>query len=76
MSHPMWVCGLKLSVKGAQLMSKLVAPYVGVWIETRRLTNSRSGIRVAPYVGVWIETNAIRVTIQAGDGRTLCGCVD
>ena len=34
-SHPMWVRGLKLSVKPWKSCKRYVAPYVGAWIETR-----------------------------------------
>ena len=33
LSHPTWVCGLKLAVL-LLLLLLLVTPYVGVWIET------------------------------------------
>ena len=34
----------------------MVAPYVGVWIETRTGLSEPACNLVAPYVGVWIET--------------------
>ncbi len=34
MSHPAWVCGLKLSNVEDILWHELVTPCVGVWIET------------------------------------------
>ena len=34
MSHPTWVCGLKLPKAIAARSESLVTPYVGVWIET------------------------------------------
>ena len=34
MSHPMWVRGLKHNTIFFDYTSKLVAPYVGAWIET------------------------------------------
>ena len=33
-SHPMWVRGLKLAIAASPNASKIVAPYVGAWIET------------------------------------------
>ena len=33
-SHPTWVRGLKLTLPLLLLVHKLVAPYVGAWIET------------------------------------------
>ena len=35
-SHPMWVCGLKHVCKLSVDRLCRVAPYVGVWIETRK----------------------------------------
>ena len=34
MSHPSWVCGLKLNDKPPAFWSNNVTPFVGVWIET------------------------------------------
>ena len=34
LSHPSWVCGLKLVVKSDQAGQSDVTPFVGVWIET------------------------------------------
>ena len=44
---------------------RYVAPYVGAWIETHRLTGIYNHQYVAPYVGAWIET-------IYKDGATLC----
>ena len=35
---------------------KLVAPYVGAWIETDSKESNLPLVCVAPYVGAWIET--------------------
>ena len=35
-SHPTWVCGLKQNIL-LFLKKLLVTPYVGVWIETKKL---------------------------------------
>ena len=35
MSHPSWVCGLKLDAQGLELPELDVTPFVGVWIETQ-----------------------------------------
>ena len=37
-------------------MALTVTPYVGVWIETRKVLWSYQLRMVTPYVGVWIET--------------------
>ena len=34
-SHPAWVCGLKLAMVALCLYLKKVTPCVGVWIETQ-----------------------------------------
>ena len=39
-SHPMWVRGLKLTDNPILLYEKIVAPYVGAWIETSLNTPS------------------------------------
>ena len=36
MSHPSWVCGLKLADTGKTLELGNVTPFVGVWIETEK----------------------------------------
>ena len=54
----------------------IVAPYVGVWIETDVPQVGYAACKVAPYVGVWIETPCIVQARCASCGRTLCGCVD
>ena len=35
-SHPTWVCGLKPYLY-LRILKKYVTPYVGVWIETKKL---------------------------------------
>ena len=34
MSHPSWVCGLKLIMDITVIKTLRVTPFVGVWIET------------------------------------------
>ena len=36
-SHPTWVCGLKHISFGVRNRRQVVTPYVGVWIETKKL---------------------------------------
>ena len=69
MSHPTWVCGLKLSITLSALSHTSVTPYVGVWIETMRGNTSENWRIVTPYVGVWIET-AITIAHLRGKGVT------
>ena len=37
-------------------MRRIVAPYVGAWIETKEAALTLDQAGVAPYVGAWIET--------------------
>ena len=55
MSHPSWVCGLKL-IKKILCPVMAVTPFVGVWIETFGQCQKNTLGRVTPFVGVWIET--------------------
>ena len=56
MSHPSWVCGLKLLPLEYRPPLLLVTPFVGVWIETIFLPKFFIVLKVTPFVGVWIET--------------------
>ena len=45
---------------------RIVAPYVGAWIETRVAFNPLYLSLVAPYVGAWIETSyCIDLTVMS-----------
>ena len=56
-SHPSWVCGLKQLTALGTGTEEEVTPFVGVWIETRRLNLHYQRPGVTPFVGVWIETS-------------------
>ena len=56
MSHPSWVCGLKLLLHVEFHVRSRVTPFVGVWIETFEGYSSGMQCMVTPFVGVWIET--------------------
>ena len=56
MSHPSWVCGLKLVLNLHHRLAVNVTPFVGVWIETYVDLASWLNDIVTPFVGVWIET--------------------
>ena len=56
MSHPSWVCGLKPDEMERNFIKSFVTPFVGVWIETRKLRMKHYASFVTPFVGVWIET--------------------
>ena len=51
----MWVRGLKQH-RRTKTFVRDVAPRVGAWIETCRLTKIYKNYDVAPRVGAWIET--------------------
>ena len=55
-SHPSWVCGLKLWLSVLTRHSFQVTPFVGVWIETSLSLLELTHSLVTPFVGVWIET--------------------
>ena len=57
LSHPSWVCGLKLSSAFyCSNKERRVTPFVGVWIETQTDSLGILDFQVTPFVGVWIET--------------------
>ena len=62
LSHPSWVCGLKLNFVFGYLSGMIVTPFVGVWIETRLECYHRRRQSVTPFVGVWIETQLDKKT--------------
>ena len=62
MSHPAWVCGLKLNTNLTADNSQ-VTPCVGVWIETKNTNVLKNVEYVTPCVGVWIETLAASPTV-------------
>ena len=63
LSHPAWVCGLKLLCQTFQT-SACVTPCVGVWIETRGLRELTAASVVTPCVGVWIETSILQQRVN------------
>ena len=56
LSHPSWVCGLKLCERYKLEDEQPVTPFVGVWIETSPSIARPVFLPVTPFVGVWIET--------------------
>ena len=76
MSHPAWVCGLKLLVDYDFPYLRSVTPCVGVWIETILPLTRRRTSEVTPCVGVWIETVDFLVKLTELGSHTLRGCVD
>ena len=64
MSHPSWVCGLKLMYGANTIEQKTVTPFVGVWIETLKATLPLAAAAVTPFVGVWIETAFVQISFK------------
>ena len=68
LSHPVWVCGLKLFSAAWMNTGSPVTPCMGVWIETSLLKVRAEGGFVTPCMGVWIETilitRACRLTMS------------
>ena len=56
MSHPVWVCGLKLPISESHAKVIGVTPCMGVWIETHSSPTVLDFSTVTPCMGVWIET--------------------
>ena len=52
----MWVRGLKHHYYIAIFKLGYVAPRVGAWIETSKMSRAKLLHQVAPRVGAWIET--------------------
>ena len=63
-SHPVWVRGLKLSVKSWQSYKGGVAPCMGAWIETNVIALFSGTGCVAPCMGAWIETSSLSLEIS------------
>ena len=76
MSHPMWVCGLKLGQALQIGRHRQVTPHVGVWIETIDPRPDPLTLYVTPHVGVWIETLYSGQYPLYFTSHTPCGCVD
>ena len=75
MSHPAWVCGLKLTpYKIDQLRG--VTPCVGVWIETCLAVPIHLCIQSHPAWVCGLKLFDVRCTARRIRGHTLRGCVD
>ena len=56
MSHPLWVCGLKLRPSSRyHPRAEQVTPFMGVWIEITIAGSEDKVTVVTPFMGVWIE---------------------
>ena len=58
------------------LLTEVVAPRAGAWIEIDRARFVTCSTGVAPRAGAWIEINAIIHVPGFALRRTPCGCVD
>ena len=60
-SLPSWERGLKQVITFAYRQRRIVAPFMGAWIETSMVSAKALGSpRVAPFMGAWIETSPSR----------------
>ena len=75
-SHPTWVRGLKPGMVNLACPVYPVAPHVGAWIETGRISGDLRPPSVAPHVGAWIETTISPAEATVAERRTPRGCVD
>ena len=72
LSHPVWVCGLKLPSLSWSVLSYQVTPCMGVWIETDPEGWNLIILGVTPCMGVWIETSHQE---QDGNPRKVTPCM-
>ena len=56
-SLPSWERGLKFCSAHVAKLIFVVAPFVGAWIEIKRILKQKKSLLVAPFVGAWIEIN-------------------
>ena len=56
LSHPSWVRGLKHNLLDTSKLKRVVAPFMGAWIETIFIGFTFPFDAVAPFMGAWIET--------------------
>ena len=75
-SLPIWERGLKRRNACCQAIPKVVAPYMGAWIETAIMSLYSVRFLVAPYMGAWIETTNAVFPNPVQAGRSLDGSMD
>ena len=76
MSHPTWVCGLKLPVTWYGRHAVVSHPTWVCGLKLPKAIAARSESLVTPYVGVWIETSKCYWSKKRKPSHTLRGCVD
>ena len=76
MSLPSWGRGLKLFASTFKRVGRIVAPFMGAWIETLSAAVYLTVNLVAPFMGAWIETQVINGKTFDNFGRSLHGGVD
>ena len=76
-SHPSWVCGLKLKIIEFIERRTQVTPFVGVWIETRQKNSVLKAVARHTLRGCVDWNTGVLPTSQFGsESHTLRGCVD
>ena len=69
------MCVLKPDSEVFVLNSYTVTPYMGVCIETQKISHSMHECSVTPYMGVCIETDFDLLGNSPVESHTLYGCV-
>ena len=75
LSHPSWVCGLKLVSKETKNRQSRSHPSWVCGLKHER-NIKRMLYWVTPFVGVWIETRMVKNISDGISSHTLRGCVD
>ena len=75
-SLPSWERGLKSLENNRSRGEKIVAPFVGAWIEINLAQTLSFCSLVAPFVGAWIEIKCLYTNCGTSIGRSLRGSVD
>ena len=76
MSHPVWVCGLKLHIKEKGDTHRKSHPVWVCGLKQNVVMIIFIVTPVTPCMGVWIETVIINDSIVKMGCHTLYGCVD
>ena len=72
-SHPSWVCGLKLCKSGATVAEIQSHPSWVCGLKHCHPPKRSAALRVTPFVGVWIETNDTLGCILVGQVTPFVG---
>ena len=76
LSHPAWVCGLKLPLRITEEIEIKSHPAWVCGLKLLIFYTCFNDKPVTPCVGVWIETQGLGKDFPTTGGHTLRGCVD